>query len=75
MNSKIILDEQTIYAIFEQESKRIVGTCLHRFETHTTPEEQKKAIKDVLYENLRVLRDMVIINGKDSIHLVSNDKK
>ena len=69
MDIKIILTETQINQIFEQESKRIVGTCLKRFETHSNPIEQKKAIKDVLYEMLRVLRDMLIINGKESIRL------
>ena len=69
MDIKIILTEEQLKQIFEQESQRIVGTCLRRFETHTDPKEQKKAIKDVLYENLRVLRDMIIINGKEAIKL------
>jgi hypothetical protein len=69
MEIKITLTENELKSIFEQESKRIVGTCLHRFESHSNPEEQKKAIKDVLYENLRVLRDMIILNGKEGIRL------
>lgn len=74
MDIKIILTEEKLKRIFEQESSRIVGTCLKRFETHVDPIEQKKAIKDVLYENLRVLRDMIIANGKESIRLEINKK-
>lgn len=69
MDNKITINESLLRQIFDQESKRLVGTCLHRFESHNNPEEQKKAIKDVLYENLRVLRDMIIINGKEAIKL------
>jgi len=73
MEIKIIITENLLKQIFEQESKRIVGTCLHRFESHSNPEEQKKAIKDVLYENLRVLRDMIILNGKEGIKLTKKE--
>jgi len=75
MEIKIIISEEQLKNIFEQESKRIVGTCLHRFESHTDPNEQKKAIKDVLYENLRVLRDFIIINGKESISLTNTSEQ
>ena len=75
MDIKIILTEEQLKQIFDQESKRIVGTCLHRFESHTDPVEQKKAIKDVIYENLRVLRDMLILNGKESILLKKSEHK
>lgn len=69
MENKINLPEKLLRQIFTQESSRIVGTCLRRFEIHTNVEEQKKAIKEALYENLRVLQDMIIAYGKESINL------
>jgi hypothetical protein len=74
MKNKIVMDENLLHKIFEDESKRIVGTCLKRFETHSNPEEQKRAIKDVLYENLRVLRDMIIAYGKEAINLTNESQ-
>jgi hypothetical protein len=71
LDIKIIISEEQLRNIFDQESKRIVGTCLKRFESHINPTDQKAAIKDVLYENLRVLRDMIIINGKEAINLTN----
>jgi len=69
MNPKIIIDESLLRQIFEQESKKIVGICMKRFEIHNNPEDQKKAIKEALYENLRNILDILIINGKEGISL------
>ena len=69
MNNKIIIDESMLRQIFDLESKKTVGTCLKRFEIHSNPEDQKKAIKEVLYENLRNIQDMIILYGKESIRL------
>ena len=69
MENKINLPEKLLRQIFMQESSRIVGCCLKRFEIHSNPEDQKKAIKEALYENLRVLQDMIIAYGKESINL------
>ena len=67
MDNPIQLNESFIRQVFKHESNRIVGTCLKRFEIHTNPEEQKKAIKEVLYENLRNLMDIIILNGRESM--------
>lgn len=69
MDVKIIVNESLLRQIFDQESKKIVGICMKRFEIHNNPEDQKKAIKEALYENLRNILDMLIINGKESINL------
>jgi hypothetical protein len=69
MENKINLSEKLLRQIFQQESSRIVGTCLKRFEIHSNSEDQKKAIKEALYENLRVLQDMIIAYGKEAINL------
>jgi hypothetical protein len=71
MDTRIKIEENIIKYIFEQESKKIVGICMKRFEIHNNPEDQKKAIKEALYENLRNILDLLIINGKEGISLTN----
>jgi hypothetical protein len=72
MDTKIKIEENLLRQIFDQEAKKIVGICMKRFEIHSNPEDQKKAIKEALYENLRNILDILIINGKESIYLTKN---
>ncbi len=74
MNPKIIIDENLLRQIFDQESKKVVGICMKRFEIHSNPEDQKKAIKEALYENLRNLLDMLLLN-KEAINLTNTKSK
>ena len=69
MDAKIIVTERLLRQIFDQESKKVVGICMKRFEIHNNPEDQKKAIKEVLYESLRNILDTIIYNGKEAINL------
>jgi hypothetical protein len=71
MDTRIKIEENILKYIFEQESKKIVGICMKRFEIHNNPEDQKKAIKEALYENLRNILDLLIINGKEGISLTN----
>jgi len=71
MDTKIKIEENLLRQIFEQEAKKIVGICMKRFEIHNNPEDQKKAIKEALYENLRNILDILIINGKENITLTN----
>lgn len=75
MDSKIIINESLLRQIFDQESKKIVGICLKRFEIHNNTEDQKKAIKEALYENLRNILDLLVYNGKESILLKKSESK
>jgi len=65
----IIIDEQLLNIIFQQESSKLVGKCLKRFELSDNKEEIKKQIRELLYEGLRDIKDIIIINGKESIRL------
>ena len=71
MDTKIKIEENLLRQIFEQEAKKIVGICMKRFEIHKNPEDQKKAIKEVLYESLRNILDIIIFNGKEGINLIN----
>ena len=71
MDIRIKIDESLLRQIFDQESKKIVGICMKRFEIHNNPTDQKKAIKEVLYESLRNILDIIILNGKESINLIN----
>jgi len=90
MNSKIVIDEAVLYSIFEQESRRIVGTCLKRIEIPMKLKEEahqeiilnkeelenaKAQIKNILHESLRVLKSMIVMNGKESVRLTNRDTK
>lgn len=75
MDTRIKIEENVLRYIFEQESKKIVGICMKRFEIHSNPEDQKKAIKEALYENLRNILDLLIINGKEAINLTIQSKE
>ena len=70
----ITIDEQVLRQIFDCYSKKCVGTCLKRFEIHSNPEEQKKAIKEVLYENLRNIQDAIILYGATKISAVNTNQ-
>lgn len=73
MDTKIKIEEKLLRYIFDIESKKLVGVCMKRFEIHNNPEDQKKAIKEALYENLRNILDLLIINGKEAITLINKD--
>jgi len=73
MDTRIKIEENTLRYIFDIEAKKIVGICMKRFEIHNNPEDQKKAIKEALYENLRNILDLLIINGKESINLTNTN--
>jgi len=73
MDTKIIINESLLRQIFDQESKKIVGICMKRFEIHNNPEDQKKAIKEVLYESLRNILDIIVLNGKEGISLTNTN--
>jgi len=75
MNPKIIINENLLRYIFDAEAKTIVGICMKRFEIHDNPDDQKKAIKEALYENLRNILNLIIINGKESIYLENKNDK
>lgn len=74
MDAKIIINESLLRQIFDSEAKKIVGICMKRFEIHDKPEDQKKAIKEALYENLRNILDLLIYNGKESIKLTKGEQ-
>lgn len=81
---KISIDKNSLHQIFSNESKRIVGTCLKRFEIPLEIKQQngkelslnkeeienlKSQIKNLLYESMRNIHNIIVINGTDSINL------
>ena len=69
MEIKIITSESLLNYIFQQESQKLVGKCMKRFELSDDKEEIKKQVKEILYEGLRDIKDIIILNGKESIKL------
>jgi len=75
MNSKITLTESFIHNLFQNESSKICGKCMKRFELSDNKEEIKKQIRELIYEFMRDLRDNIIVCGKESIHLTNIESK
>lgn len=73
MDTRLKINEETLNYICEQEAKKIVGKVCKRFELSDNKEEIKSQVKELLYEFMRDLRDMIRINGKESIS-VTNTK-
>ena len=72
MDIKIILTENLLNLIFDQESKKIVGKCMKRFELTDDKELIKKEIKELLYECLRDIKDILLLN-KEGINLTNTN--
>ena len=83
-DTRIKIDEGTLDYIIKQESIKLVGTCLKRIEIPLEIKEKtgeklvlnkkelenvKSQQKNLIYESLRALRDMIRINGKEPINL------
>ena len=73
----INIDENLLKNIINAESSKLVGKVMRRWETLTNDEDRKKDIKDLIYEGLRDVRDLIIhcSNAKESIHLTLQNKK
>lgn len=75
MDAKLKITEETLNTIIDQEARKTVGIILKRYEFIEDKEVLKKEIKEILYEAFRNLRDMIRINGKESIRLVNKDEE
>jgi hypothetical protein len=84
MENLLKLSEATLNEIFDQEARKLVGTCLKRIEipieikikegkevifNKEELENIKAQLKNLIYESMRTVRDMVRISGKESIRL------
>jgi hypothetical protein len=89
MDNRLKISEEILNLIFEQEAKKLVGTCLKRIEipleikekqrkelilNYEELENVKSQLKNLIYESLRTIRDIIRINGKDSISLTIKTK-
>jgi protein associated with RNAse G/E len=71
---KIELDLDLLKIIMNQESKKLVGTCMKRFEISDNKEEIKKQVKELIYESFRNLSDF-FENGQILFTNQSMEKK
>ena len=74
MDNRLKISEETLNTIINQESRKVVGIIMKRYEFITDKEVLKKEIKEILYESFRNLRDILRINGKESIRLENTQK-
>jgi len=73
MEIKVIISESLLNYIFQQESQKLVGKCMKRFELSDDKEEIKKQIKEILYEGLRDIKDIIVLNGKEAVKLTRKE--
>lgn len=52
-DNKIVLDLNLIKFLLIQESQKLVGKCMKRFELSNNKNEIKKQIKEIIYESFR----------------------
>lgn len=57
------LSVETLKLIFEKESSKIVGKVMRRFEIFSNLDSIKQDVKELLYESLRDLKDLIILAG------------
>jgi hypothetical protein len=74
-DNKLKISEETLNLICEQEAKKIVGKVCKRFELSDNKEEIKTQVKELLYEFVRDLRDIIRVNGKEAISLTNVRKE
>ena len=74
-DNRIKLTEEALNYITDQEARKTVGIVLKRYELIEDKDILKKEIKEVLYEAFRNLRDMIRVNGKESINLTITQSK
>jgi hypothetical protein len=90
MDNKIKLTEETLNQIIDNEARKLVGTCLKRIEipieikikegkevilNKEELENLKAQLKNLIYESLRTIRDIIRITGKESINLTNTKSK
>lgn len=63
MDNKITINLDTFKFILNQESKKLIGTSMKRFEISDNKEDIKRAIKELQYEWCRNLYD-IFADGK-----------
>lgn len=62
-NGILEIPEQSLDFIIESTSKKLVGKAMKRFEIHDNVVVLKKEIRELLYEGLRDLKDLLIASG------------
>ena len=60
--------------LFEQESRKLVGKVMKRFETSNDKEQIKREVKEVLYEWIRDFRDQ-FNTGKFVLKMINESKE
>jgi len=71
MDTRLKLTEETLNGIIDQEARKTVGIALKRFELIEDKEVLKKELKEIIYESMRNVRDMVRAVGKEAINLTN----
>lgn len=77
MEEKIAITENLLKNIFNSESSKLVGKVMRRWETLTNENDRKSDVKDLIYEGLRDIRDLIIACSKvnEPINLKIENKK
>lgn len=74
---EIKINKNLLNKIIEKESAKLVGKCMKRFEISEDKDEIKKQIKEILYESMRDVMDLIIAcsMANEPIHLTKSKEK
>jgi len=85
---EIKIEESLLIHIINSESSKLVGKTMKRWEVITNENDRKKEVKELIYEGLRDIRDLIItcskskyaisldvVKSKESIHLINKDEQ
>lgn len=77
MENKVLINLDLLKTILNQESKKLTGKTMKRFEIAKDIDEAKKQVKEVQYEWCRDLYDTIenICKGENAIFVKFDNKK
>ena len=69
--NNIIVTSDLLKNIFNSESKKLVGKIMKRFELHDDKETIKAEVKELAYESMRDIFDLIVTcsQSKESINI------
>lgn len=75
MDNKIEINLKTLNNIFNKEAQKLVGKCMKRFELSDNKDDIKKQVKEILYEGLRDIQDIIeACSGKEGLRLTKGEE-
>ena len=61
-NNKVSLSMDDVIKIFQSRSAKMVGIIMKRFEAIENRDDLKRVVKELIHEQLREIRDLILEN-------------